>query len=79
MRTLQPLALYVVNSIFTEGYLTTPGAKASEDHRMIIDAGFDIEMASNKTHLPTDSSTSSTPNKLPIVPINNPLPLSIEQ
>ena len=79
LRTLQPLALYVVNSIFTEGYLTTPGAKASEDHRMIIDAGFDIEMASGKTHLPTDSSTASTPNKLPIVPIHNPLPLSVEQ
>ncbi len=44
LRSLQPLALYAVNSIFTEGYLTTPGASASDDHQMISDMGFEIEV-----------------------------------
>ena len=33
-----------VNSIFTEGYLTTPGATASDDHQMIRDLGFELEV-----------------------------------
>ena len=43
LRWLQPLALYAVNSIFTSGYLTTPGAQPSADHQMILDCGFEIE------------------------------------
>jgi len=45
LRALQPLALYAVNSIFTAGYLTTPGAAPGDDQRMILDAGFEIEEA----------------------------------
>jgi len=40
LRHLQPFALYAANSIFTEGYLTTPGQGESEDLRMIEEAGF---------------------------------------
>ena len=43
LRSLQPLSLYPANSIFVNGYLTTPGQKASEAHRMIEDLGFEIE------------------------------------
>jgi biotin synthase len=43
LRWAQPLALYLVNSIFTSGYLTTPGAAPSADHQMIRDLGFEIE------------------------------------
>lgn len=43
LRSLQPLALYAANSIFTEGYLTTGGNEASADHRMIADLGFTID------------------------------------
>jgi biotin synthase len=43
LRWLQPMALYVVNSIFTSGYLTTPGASPPMDHQMIRDLGFEIE------------------------------------
>jgi biotin synthase len=43
LRWLQPFALYAVNSIFTSGYLTTPGATPSADHQMIRDMGFEIE------------------------------------
>lgn len=38
--TLQPLALYPANSMFTEGYLTTGGQGESDDRRMIEEAGF---------------------------------------
>ena len=43
--TLQPLALYAANSMFTDGYLTTPGSGPSEDARMIREAGFEAEVA----------------------------------
>jgi len=42
LRSLQPLVLYPVNSIFVEGYLTTPGQQALEAHQMIEDMGFEI-------------------------------------
>jgi biotin synthase len=44
LRSLQVLALYPANSIFTQGYLTTGGATAFDDHQMIRDAGFEIEL-----------------------------------
>jgi biotin synthase len=44
LRAAQPLALYIVNSIFTEGYLTTPGARARQDQEMIADLGFELEL-----------------------------------
>jgi biotin synthase len=39
----QPLALYAANSIFVEGYLTTPGQAASAAHKMIEEMGFEVE------------------------------------
>ena len=43
LRALQPLALYPANSIFVDGYLTTPGQGAKEAWQMIKDLGFGIE------------------------------------
>src|ERR1044071_3000499 len=43
MRSLQPLALYPANSLFVNGYLTTPGQQATETHQMIADPGFETE------------------------------------
>jgi biotin synthase len=40
LRHLQPLALYPANSMFVNGYLTTPGAGWEADVRMIEDLGF---------------------------------------
>jgi biotin synthase len=45
LRSLQPLGLYVANSIFVGDYLTTPGQAAQEDWQMIADAGFILEKA----------------------------------
>ena len=40
LRALQPMALYAANSIFTDGYLNTPGQGISQDMAMIRDLGF---------------------------------------
>jgi Biotin synthase and related enzymes len=39
---MQVLSLYAANSIFTKGYLTTPGQGYEEDMDMIHRAGFHV-------------------------------------
>jgi len=48
LRSLQPLALYPADSVFVNGYLTTPGAPAPEVWGMIEDLGFTIEVDSQQ-------------------------------
>jgi len=43
LRSLQAQALYIGDSLFVGGYLTTPGQKPQEAWRMIEDLGFEIE------------------------------------
>lgn len=43
LRSLQPLTLYAVNSVFVSGYLTTPGQSPEDAFNMIQDMGFEIE------------------------------------
>lgn len=43
LRSLQPLALEVCNSIFLGDYLTSEGQASSADLQMIADAGFEIK------------------------------------
>ena len=45
LRSFQAMSLYPANSIFVEGYLTTPGQEADEALKMITDMGFEIEPA----------------------------------
>jgi biotin synthase len=40
--SLQPLGLYVANSIFVGDYLTTKGQPAANDYRMIEEMGFEV-------------------------------------
>ncbi len=42
LRSLQPLGLYVANSVFVGDYLTTKGQAAEEDYQMIRDLGFEV-------------------------------------
>jgi biotin synthase len=42
LRSLQPLGLYIANSIFVGDYLTTQGQPPAEDYQMIQDLGFEI-------------------------------------
>ncbi len=44
LRSLQPLGLYAANSVFVGDYLTTEGQEATDDHKMIEDLGFEIEL-----------------------------------
>jgi biotin synthase len=43
LRSLQPLSLYPANSLFVNGYLTTPGQDATDAHQMIRDLGFELD------------------------------------
>jgi biotin synthase len=45
LRTLQPLALHIANSIFLGDYLTSEGQAGQADLEMIADAGFTVEGA----------------------------------
>ena len=42
LRTLQPLGLYVANSVFVGDYLTTQGQAPDEDYQMVKDLGFEV-------------------------------------
>jgi biotin synthase len=48
LRGLQVMTLYPANSIFTQGYLTTGGSTPVADHQLILDAGFELELASGE-------------------------------
>jgi biotin synthase len=49
LRSLQPLALHIVNSIFLGDYLTSEGQAGAQDLEMIADAGFTVEGAAERT------------------------------
>jgi biotin synthase-like enzyme len=42
LRSMQAMALYPCNSIFTNGYLTTGGNADDADAKMIRELGFEI-------------------------------------
>jgi biotin synthase len=49
LRTLQPLALHIANSMFLGDYLTSEGQAGQADLDMIADAGFTVEGAAEQT------------------------------
>jgi biotin synthase len=49
LRSMQPLALHLVNSIFLGDYLTSEGQAGQTDLDMIADAGFTVEGADEAT------------------------------
>ena len=49
LRSLQPLALHIANSIFLGDYLTSEGQAGQQDLEMIADAGFTVEGADEQT------------------------------
>ncbi|MCL7496168.1 biotin synthase BioB [Streptomyces sp. MCA2] len=51
LRSMQPLALHLVNSIFLGDYLTSEGQAGQDDLAMIEDAGFEVE-GTDTTTLP---------------------------
>jgi biotin synthase len=49
LRSMQPLALHLANSIFLGDYLTSEGQAGKTDLDMIADAGFEVEGAGEVT------------------------------
>lgn len=74
LRSLQVMALYPANSIFTQGYLTTAGATPAADHQMILDAGFTLELEDGTEARPDPIGVAGVlaprkpePRRLPLV------------
>ncbi|HVK78449.1 MAG TPA: biotin synthase BioB [Kofleriaceae bacterium] len=61
LRSLQVMALWPANSIFTQGYLTTLGATPAADHQMILDAGFTLELPDGAEVAPDPRAVASVP------------------
>ena len=68
LRSMQVMALYAANSIFTQGYLTTGGASLESDHQMIRDAGFELELASGEA-VPADPEAMKSVARRPSLPM----------
>lgn len=58
LRSLQPLGLYVANSVFVGDYLTTSGQPAEQDYAMIADLGFEITKHEELATAPSTSRSS---------------------
>ncbi|MBD7997193.1 biotin synthase BioB [Oerskovia gallyi] len=54
LRSLQPLALEMVSSIFLGDYLTSEGQAAQADHGLLADGGFEVETARGDDGVPLD-------------------------
>ena len=64
LRTLQPLALYAVDSLFVNGYLTTPGDPAASVWKMIEDLGFQIVVDYEPAEGPTSPAAGESQRSL---------------
>ncbi|MBD0315441.1 MAG: hypothetical protein ICV75_02010, partial [Nitrospiraceae bacterium] len=69
LRSLQPLALYPADSVFVNGYLTTPGAPAPEVWGMIEDLGFRIEVDYQQPAALGHRFPSGSPTRLVALPL----------
>ncbi|MFF2024322.1 biotin synthase BioB [Streptomyces sp. NPDC058171] len=58
LRTLQPLALHLANSLFLGDYLTSEGQAGRADLEMIADAGFEVE-GTDRVTLPEHRAAGS--------------------
>jgi biotin synthase len=61
LRSLQPLGLYAVNSIFIGGYLTTGGSSPEADYAMIADLGFEIDTGKEQVLSQGDTDEAQAP------------------
>ncbi len=64
LRTLQPLALYAADSLFVNGYLTTPGDPAASVWKMIEDLGFQIVVDYEPAEGPTSPAAGESQRSL---------------
>lgn len=48
LKSLEPMALFVANSLFLDGYLNAPGSSTRKTYEMIRDAGFEIVNAAGE-------------------------------
>jgi len=68
LRSMQAMALYPANSIFTSGYLTTGGNRPDVDLEMIRDMGFEVEYAGGRV-APAPAPAARPPDRRPALPL----------
>ncbi|MFF2924211.1 biotin synthase BioB [Streptomyces celluloflavus] len=61
LRSMQPLALHLVNSLFLGDYLTSEGQAGKDDLAMIADAGFEVEGTDTTTLPPHRTAAGAAP------------------
>ncbi|WP_411144283.1 biotin synthase BioB [Streptomyces sp. x-80] len=61
LRSMQPLALHLVNSLFLGDYLTSEGQAGKDDLAMIADAGFEVEGTDTTTLPPHRTGAAAAP------------------
>lgn len=61
LRWLQPLSLYPADSVFVNGYLTTPGQPAPDVWKMIEDLGFEVEVQDDQPTVAGQGTGSAIP------------------
>ena len=59
LRSMQPLALYAIDSLFASGYLTTGGQDLQGTIQMIEDMGFSYTLEGEENLSPQDQLLSS--------------------
>ena len=69
LRSMQAMALYPANSIFTTGYLTTGGNQLDEDLAMIRDLGFEIELAGGRVAPEVPVGAAAAPARRSALPV----------
>ncbi len=69
LRSMQAMALYPANSIFTTGYLTTGGNQLEEDLAMIRDLGFEIELAGGRLAPEVPVGAAQAPARRSALPV----------
>lgn len=66
LRSLEPLSLFVANSLFLDGYLNAKGAASNRTYQMITDAGFEIVSEFSAESLVANAEATSATGAHPV-------------
>jgi biotin synthase len=77
LRRLEVLSLYVVNSLFLDGYLNGRGSLRRQTYQMLLDAGFTIESEHPLEEL-LEQPEEAPDSAAPCPPTFSPIPVTVQ-